>query len=77
MEITGTVDLNGTTQSGITVVVDSVDDTTPSASFEAKTTTDTNGDYSFTVPDGATYHVDARYDDGADKWAGKSQPYIG
>jgi hypothetical protein len=74
--ISGTVDADGSTTSGILVYILQVDGSTPSASVETTTTTDSSGNWSVSVPEGNTYHVAAQYDDGSTEYAGESKPYI-
>lgn len=70
--IAGTVTLNGSGVQGAKVyVIDTNSDTVVGTA-----TTDTNGDYSVTVPAEPPYHVAVQYDDGSQKYNALSKPYI-
>lgn len=75
-EISGVVDVGGTTTSGVKVYISQVDEGNGNANLQAEVTTNSDGSYSAWVNPEYTAHVAAQYDDGTDKWAGDSKPYI-
>jgi len=71
--LSGTVTLSGSGVQDATIhVINDTDD-----SIETTTTTDSNGDYSVSVPSGNTYHVTVRYEDSnGNKYNDESKPFI-
>lgn len=71
-EISGNVTLSGNNvQDAVMTLINSDNDT-----VVATTTTDANGNYSFQVETGKTYHVTVEYNDGNNKYNAKSKPYL-
>jgi hypothetical protein len=70
--ISGVVTISGTGVQGAKIYVINQEND----SIEATATTDSNGNYSVTVPALPLYHVTVQYDDGSEKYNAPSKPYV-
>lgn len=71
-EISGKITLlNEPVENAKVFLINDTDDT-----LDDTATTDANGNYTFNATEGKQFHIAVQYDDGTNKYNGKSMPFI-